>query len=291
MSVFPTRILLATNGSEDAVPATEAAVDLSNKSGSELHLVHVWHDVPGPYGRKFVKRELRRQGQEVLDEQVQKIEGSGGTVAKAHLRGGRTSNEIVGLSDELGAGLLVVGSRGMHTMRRILMGSHSEEIVHHAHVPVLVVRRGQSAWPPARVIVGEDFSEDAKKAGEIAASVGALYGSQVLLLYANPDLPGAGRSAAGREPGEMREREEETLENRADELEGILGSRPEIRLSAGYPAAVILEQAQRDSPPPLIAVGSRGLAGITRTRLGSVSTKLVTAAPGPILVSPHVGGG
>ncbi len=86
MSVFPTRILLATNGSDDTARATEAAVDLSNKSGSELHLVHVWHDVPGPHGRKFVKRELRRQGQEILDEQVQEIEASGGTVAKAHLR-------------------------------------------------------------------------------------------------------------------------------------------------------------------------------------------------------------
>src|SRR3712207_9367228 len=128
MSVFPTRILLATNGSEDTARATEAAVDLSNNSGSELHLVHVWHDVPGPYARKFVRSELRRQGQEILDEQVQKIEASGGAVAKAHLRGGRTSDEIVRLSDELGVGLLVVGSRGLGTMRRILMGSHSEEI-------------------------------------------------------------------------------------------------------------------------------------------------------------------
>ncbi len=294
MSVFPTRILLATDGSEATERATEAAVDLSTKSGSELHVVHVWHDVPGPYGRKFVKRELRRQGQEILDEQVQKIGASGGTVAKAHLRGGRTTDEIVGLSDELGVGLLVLGSRGLGTMRRILVGSHSEAIVHHAHVPVLVMRRG-STWPPGRVVIGEDFSEDAKKAGEIAASIGALYGSQVLLLYANPDLPeassGEERSAAVREAGEMREREEGTLQNRADELEGILGSRPEIRLSGGSPAAVILEEAQRESPPALIAVGSRGLAGIRRTRLGSVSTKIVTSALGPVLVTPDVEGG
>jgi nucleotide-binding universal stress UspA family protein len=292
MSVFPTRILLATSGSEDAARATEAAVDLSNKSGSELHLVHVWHDVPGPYAHKFVRGELRRQGQEILDEQVRTIEETGATVAKAHLRGGRTSDEIVRLSDELGVGLLVVGSRGLGTMRRILVGSHSEAIVHHAHVPVLVVKRGESAWPPARLVVGEDFSEDAKRAAEIAASIGALYGSHLLLLYTNPDLPeappGEEPTSAVGESGEMREREEGTLQNRADELEGILGSRPEVRLSGGSPAAVILEEAQRESPPALIAVGSRGLAGITRTRLGSVSTKVVTTAQGPVLVCPHV---
>jgi nucleotide-binding universal stress UspA family protein len=37
-----------------------------------------------------------------------------------------------------------------------------------------------------------------------------------------------------------------------------------------------------------VAVGSRGRAGIIRTRLGSVSTKVVTAARGPVLVYPHV---
>lgn len=93
---------------------------------------------------------------------------------------------------------------------------------------------------------------------------------------------------AFRELRDMRERDEQTLQRRADELEAILGSRPEIRLDGGYPAAVLLEEARRETPPALIAVGSRGLAGITRTRLGSISTKVVTAAPGPVLVCPHI---
>jgi nucleotide-binding universal stress UspA family protein len=274
MSVFPTKILLATDGSEAARQATEAATDLAGKSGSELHVVHVWHDVPG-FAHGFVKRELRRQGQETLDEQVERIEGSGGTVTQAHLRGGRTSEEIVGLSGELGVGLLIVGSRGLGAMQRILVGSHSEEIVHHARVPVLVVRRGDGAWPPERVIIGEDFSDDARKAGDLAASIGGLYGSRALLINA----------------GEHRgEEDEERLRGRADELEGILGSPPEKSVSDGNPAAVILQAAHAEARPPLIAVGSRGIAGIRRTRLGSVSTKIVTAAPGLVLVVPHVEG-
>jgi nucleotide-binding universal stress UspA family protein len=294
MSVFPTKILLATDGSEDAAQATEAATDLATKSGSELHVVHVWHDVPGPYRHGFVKRELKRQGQEVLDEQVREIEEAGGAVTKSHLREGRTSDEVIKLSEELRVGLLVVGSRGMGTVRRILIGSHSEEIVHHARVPVLVVRRGKSAWPPERVIVGEDFSDDARKAGELAASVAAHYGAKLLLIYAHPDLPevppGEARDAALRELGDIRERDEGKLAGRAEQLEEILDSRPEIRVSDGYPAKVILEAASEEEKPPLVAVGSRGLAGITRTRLGSVSTKVVTAAPGPVLVVPHVEG-
>jgi nucleotide-binding universal stress UspA family protein len=106
MSVFPTKILLATDGSEDAAQATEAATDLAKESGSKLHVVHVWHDVPSPYAHKFVRSELKRQGQEILDEQVQKIEEAGGTVTQAHLREGRTSDEVIKLSEELRVGLL-----------------------------------------------------------------------------------------------------------------------------------------------------------------------------------------
>lgn len=88
---------------------------------------------------------------------------------------------------------------------------------------------------------------------------------------------------------DMRGRDEENLGRRAAELEPILGARPETELSDGYPAAVLLEAAAREQRPALIAVGSRGLAGITRTRLGSVSTKAVTASHGPVLVVPRAG--
>jgi len=289
MGTLPERILLATDGSEDAARATEAASDLARRSGAELHVVHVWHDVRG-FAHDFVKRELRRQGQEILDEQVERVRAAGGEVAKAHLRRGRTSNEVIALSEEIGAGLLVVGSRGLGTVQRILMGSQSEEIVHRAQIPVLVLRGAQDIWPPARIVIGEDFSDDARKAGELAASIGKLYEAQGLLVYSHPDLPeippGEARSTVS-DLMDIRERDESMLDQRAGELEEILGARPEVKVSEGYPANVLLEASQ-EVQPSLVAVGSRGVAGIMRTRLGSVSTKVVTAARGPVLVYPHV---
>ena len=71
------------------------------------------------------------------------------------------------------------------------------------------------------------------------------------------------------------------------QLIGNLGSKPEVRLSGDYPAKVLLDASQ-EARPTLIAVGSRGRTGIARTRLGSVSSKVVTAAHGPVLVYPHV---
>ena len=69
----------------------------------------------------------------------------GGTVAQAHLRMGTPAAEIVELAEELGVGLVVVGSRGLGGIRRALMGSVSDSVVRHAHCLVLVVRKEEES--------------------------------------------------------------------------------------------------------------------------------------------------
>jgi nucleotide-binding universal stress UspA family protein len=66
--------------------------------------------------------------------------GQTGEVVEVYARLGRPDAEIVGLADELGAGLIVLGSRGLGSLRRALMGSVSDSVVRHAPCPVLVVR-------------------------------------------------------------------------------------------------------------------------------------------------------
>ncbi len=76
----------------------------------------------------------------VLEAEVEKIRSVGGTVAQVHLVEGRVAPEIVALAEEIGAGLIVTGSRGHGGIRRALMGSVSDAVVRHAHCPVFVVR-------------------------------------------------------------------------------------------------------------------------------------------------------
>jgi nucleotide-binding universal stress UspA family protein len=136
---FPTTILLATDGSKDATLAAQAAIDLSDQSGAELHVVYVGHS-----SLTQAPTEYRTAAQERLDELVKEVEDAGGTVAEAHLRmdtqGSMEDENIVGLAEELGADLIVIGSRGLSGMKRLLMGSVSESVVRHAHCPVLVMR-------------------------------------------------------------------------------------------------------------------------------------------------------
>jgi nucleotide-binding universal stress UspA family protein len=143
MSIFPTKVLLATDGSKDAELALTTAVDLANSTNSELHVVTIAHGYPAYDLRDpVVVEQLRRQAEEVLEEQVRKIEEAGGKVAEKHLRvpEHHRAREIVEVAEEAGVGLIVMGSRGLGGMRRALMGSVSDSVVRHAHCPVMVVR-------------------------------------------------------------------------------------------------------------------------------------------------------
>ena len=161
MSIFPTKILLATDGSTEAELAARTAVDLSQKTDSSLHVIHVLDvvkvalsmavlypeatdhegvELADPVLEEELEERAKQAGREVLDSEVQRVRSAGGTVAQAHLMLGEVEREIVHLAEDLGAGLIVMGSRGRRGMRRALMGSVSDSVVRHAHCPVMVVR-------------------------------------------------------------------------------------------------------------------------------------------------------
>jgi nucleotide-binding universal stress UspA family protein len=144
MSIFPTKILLATDGSEEAELASTTAADLAKSTGSELEVIHALgadalRFPPDEQGDKRLEK-LREEGRRLLDEQVEKIEAGGGSVAESRLAVGHPADEIVAYAQDQGAGLIVMGSRGREGIRRALMGSVSDAVVRHAHCPVMVVR-------------------------------------------------------------------------------------------------------------------------------------------------------
>jgi nucleotide-binding universal stress UspA family protein len=128
MSIFPTKILLATDGSSEAELATRTAVDLGQQTNSELHVIHVLDivptallypeatdpegvEMPDPILVEDLERSAEQRGRGMLDEEVERVRSAGGTVAQAHLMMGEPAREIVHLAEDIEAGL-VIGSGG-----------------------------------------------------------------------------------------------------------------------------------------------------------------------------------
>jgi nucleotide-binding universal stress UspA family protein len=297
VDAFSMKTLLATDGSADAILAAGAAVDLSSKTHSELHVVHAWQAIP-PYAYPSMTAEwyvppYEEAARKLLAGQVKRVEEAGSVVTEAHLVRGRPADAIVDLGEGMGADLIVVGSRGLGAVGRLLVGSVSEGIVHHAPCPVLVVRGEQGSWPPERVVVADDGSEPAKMAGGLGVLFARLFGTEAVLVrsYENPPQPIGGWSAQDRRKlDESLLREERDLEEWAKELEAVEGKRPETRLVETEPTlALLLVAEEKEEEKTLIVVGSRGLGAAKRAMLGSVSTKVLKVARGPVLVvCPHV---
>src|SRR5215204_4140195 len=142
-------ILLAAYGSEGTDEfAAHTAIRLANSAECELHLVYV-ERLPGypayaPISVRHLEWELHegaeRAGLERLRELDRRTRIAGGTVAGAHLRVGEVAKEVVDLAEELEVDLIVVGTRGRSVIGRVLMGSVSDSVVHHARCPVVVAR-------------------------------------------------------------------------------------------------------------------------------------------------------
>ncbi len=241
-NVFPARILVATDGSEDALLAAQAAIDLSNRTVAELHVVHAWQDLRPPtlpamaineYAQAY--EQWKQEAGELLDKETERLREAGGTVSGAHLREGRPAEEINNLAKELDVGLVIIGSRGLGAMKRLVMGSVSEGVVHLAPCPTLVVRGGERAWPPRRLIIGDDASEEARRAGELAMGIGKLFDARALLVWVHTQVTvfKARRIVHTRASKELLKKGKRSLGKRAAELESVLGMRPEIRVTSG----------------------------------------------------------
>jgi nucleotide-binding universal stress UspA family protein len=289
MPDFPQRIVVATDGSEGATLAVEAASEIAAGTDSELHLVHVWPGPPLPPVDPSAPMaddlwwEPEREARELLRRQAWSAKIAGATVAEEHLKQGHPAGEIAALARELDADLVVVGRRERGALGRLFLGGVSNKVARDAPCPILVVRGG---WPPSRVVVGDDLSEEAETAGALAAIIGGLYGVPVRLTTAYlPSKWYVSYAAHSRRVRETERRIDRELEERATVLGRALEEQPYTEVARKRPDEV-LQGTPEGGKATLVAIGSRGLGAVKRAVLGSVSAGVLRAASGPVLIAP-----
>jgi nucleotide-binding universal stress UspA family protein len=89
--------------------------------------------------KQALRASAREQGQRILDEARARVTAPLEAVAE-DLREGRASHELVALCEERRPVLAVVGSRGLHGFKGLLLGSTARHLVNNAPCPVLIVR-------------------------------------------------------------------------------------------------------------------------------------------------------
>ncbi|MGN6564221.1 MAG: universal stress protein [Thermomicrobiales bacterium] len=297
MQPFLTTILFAADDSLGAIEAGRAALALADMTGAALHVVHAWrvpevHADPtlSAHERTFAAGLYEQRGRDVLAAVLERLEAAGATIAGAELRHGPPAEAVLNEAEAVGADLIVVGSRGFGPAKRVMLGSVAEAIVRGASCPVLTVRGAPGDWPPARIIVGDDGSAEARRAGELAAAIGGAAGAGGLLIREVPMLPvadGADAARAAAVQSAAFDRAGRYLARRAEALAPLLGQPPMTRTTAETAAIALLEAAEQGAGPALLALGTRGSGATGQLWLGSTAIRVLTCAPGAVLIIPH----
>lgn len=134
------KILFATDGSKHSNLAAEKAISFAKSYGGELTVVSVV-DVPSEFYAEAPKavEDMVRKAKEYTALVRNQAEAAG-VKAESFIGEAEAHEAIVNLAKEQGVDVIVLGSHGRTGLRRLLMGSVTENVIGHAACPVLVVK-------------------------------------------------------------------------------------------------------------------------------------------------------
>jgi nucleotide-binding universal stress UspA family protein len=284
------RVLLATDGSEGALAATDWLLTFPLPRSSTVRVFAVApltparpaeHEGAATHGRHLYEhiRLIANGARHVLLGRWPDVEER---VAQGDAR-----EEIVRTARDWSADLVVLGARGLRPLQRALLGSVSTAVVHHVHCPVLVVRgraRGLRA-----IALGVDGSPDSRAAAAFLGSLPLEAGLRLILVGAvvpPPVLPAAELATGPLFLDEALTRWQAEAERALDGVAASFNAETasiERRVPIGQAGEEIVRIANAVGAD-LIAVGARGHGAFKRLLLGSVSEYVLHHAECPVLV-------
>lgn len=286
------RIIAASDLSEASDEALRQAYARATSTGAELAVCHVLPELLGVsplFPQQNAQNALQLANLEgevrtALGEQLATC--LPGAKAEIFIERGSGYAGIVRCAEAWAADLVVVGSHGRTGLPRLLLGSVAEQVVRHAHCPVLVAR---ATTHRGVVLAATDLSDPSMPAISAAAEEARRRKARLVVVHAvafgsiEVTLEEIVRDITRRGPGgnidaQIRNNVEADLQRALAKC----GAEGETRVVDGVPAAAIVRAAD-ELGAELIVVGTRGRTGLARVALGSTADRIVRAAACSVL--------
>ncbi len=139
------KVLVPVDGSENSNRALKHALSLSSKLKSKLTILHVSEVPPFVYVQSqklvdSVMTSLEKEAKNILDvaqNQANEFDVEYETVL---LKGDNIASVIIDYNKKNDFDIIVVGSRGQGKLKTTLLGSVSNNVLHHSKNPVLIIK-------------------------------------------------------------------------------------------------------------------------------------------------------
>jgi nucleotide-binding universal stress UspA family protein len=278
----------------DFSPTSDAgvrrAVRLAKTAAGRIHLLHAYawpvrgvmpYEMTIPAG---VADAIRAGIEEKLEELRAGIEREG-VPATAEASADLPVDAITGTAEKLGAGLIVMGTRGLTGLKHVVLGSVAERTVRLAPCPVLSVKEDDAGGEIRRILGATDFSPTGDHALAVAASLAKQLGAELHVAHAF-DIP-----LTMVTPYEVAIPDGVIRDSRAAARKKLdagaaalrsQGVEPETHLTE-VPAAPAIADLAREISADLVVIGTRGHTGLKHVLLGSVAERTLRLAPCPVL--------
>lgn len=260
------RILLATDGSEAAKFAAQAAVELAKPCGSTVHAVCV-AEVP-IFAAEFVETLpqmidlLEARAKKSLDDVKEISEKSGVKCESISYVGPEPYKYIIDEAIKYDVDLIVIGKKA------VMLGAVGKKVIGSSPCNVLVVPVG-STINFEKILIATDGSVYSQIAAAEAIGIAKRFNSEVIIVSVSKrdtDMPYAEEAI-------------KTVKEAADR-EGVKSSTVLVK---GEPFEKIVDTANKYSVG-LIVMGTYGKTGIEKFFMGSVTERVISTAARPVLV-------
>lgn len=278
------RILVPTDFSRHAVDALEHAVNLGERYGAEITLLHVDEYSVSSLGGQGVEGDeitaYRRRKSRFLEEQFSLLQrGIGGRGVRLVTRvlPGRAYKVIVEESERQDYDLIVIATRGVTHLSAYLIGSTAERVVRLSRQPVLSIQRGpEHGRKITAVLCPTDLSPAANVALSYALSMAHQYSATLFIQYISElEKPENREEVLKRVPN----LEEHHPKAREVNVEFIIDRDVE-------PSNSIIRFAE-DRDVSMIVMSTHGRKGLRRVYIGNNTAEVVRQSTRPILTVTH----
>ncbi|OBH60288.1 universal stress protein [Mycobacterium sp. E2479] len=282
-------ILVCVDGSAAAEAAVAWATHEAGLRDLPITLMHAVAPVVvgWPVGQLYedMPEWQRETAQQVIDQARKVVAANLDDARPAEIRTEIIYSSVVPavVDASKDASMVVVGSQGFGAMGRLLLGSVTAGLLHHAHCPVAVIHSNAAVTPAANapVLVGTDGSPASEAAIALAFDEASRRGVGLIALHAWSDVgifPMLGM--------DWRDSELQGQEILAERLAGWNEQYPDVHVKrvivCDKPSRWLLEEAKHAQ---LVVLGSRGRGGFPGMLLGSVSSHVAQAATVPVIVT------
>lgn len=291
------RILVATDFSPAARHALHWALQFARTHDATLHLLHVMAEYdPEWFGPEEsvpragqVRQQLEKETREGLERLASEVQQGGVSVQHEIRHSLDVADTILDYAGEVDASLIVTGTHGRQGLSHVILGSVAEKVVRRAHRPVLTVGAEAPDQPTIeRILSPVDFSESSKRALHLAKDVAATYEARLDLLFVAEERTVPIFSDTGIPRLNTIKMDPEIVKDSARALEQLNASvgGPDVRAHGHVAEGEVPEQIVHFAETHdvnLIVIATRGLSGLNRFLIGSVTQRVVRMAPCPVL--------